>query len=663
MLSVTAKQIVAADVTVQAPADVVYSGKAQQQKPVVKDGDKVLVEGVDYELTYSGNATDAGTVTVTVTGKGDYAGSVDVAYQIAPAPLTVATESANKVYDGKPLTAGGKVDGLVNGETVAFKLVGSQTKVGSSDNAYRIEWSGTAKRANYRLEAETIGKLTVTESADEVVVTTTGGTFTYDGTSHGATVKVANLPEGYSLETAESAASAKDVSDGEVAATADVLVIKNAEGEDVTSKLNVKFVDGTIKIEPAKLTVTTPSVSKLYDGEALTAEGRVSGFVNGEAATFKTTGSQTEVGSSANGYELVWDGSAKAANYTVEEELGTLAVSAQSINPDDAGAFGGVTVGYLADTVYNGAEQRFEPEVVDKDGKALAKGRDYELSFSGDAKNVGEVTVTVIGKGNYAGSVERTYHITPAPLTVTTGSDSKIYDGSELVNGELSIEGLQGEDRVTAATTGSQTEVGSSENTYRITWGDVDAANYVIDEHLGTLAVTPAPEPPTPEPTPTPTPDPAPTPTPNPDDGTTPGTTPDGGTTPGSTPNPGNGSTPAQASIPAPAAAGPLDALADVLEGAYESVTGSPEADNPVEEERIYEAENPLGRESVEDHCWVHWYMIVGMALTAIYGLAAALRRKNHERKLRNDMNDVLGDGDGKDSSGSPAAKPAGMEA
>ena len=662
VLSVTAKQIAAADMTVRAPADVVYSGKAQQQKPVVKDGDKVLVEGVDYELAYSGNATDAGTVTVAVIGKGDYAGSIDVAYRIAPAPLTVATESANKVYDGKPLTAGGKVDGLVNGETVEFKVVGSQTKVGESDNAYKIEWNGTAKRANYRLEAEIIGKLTVTESADEVVVTTTGGTFTYDGASHGATVKVANLPEGYSLETAESAASAKDVSDGEVAATADVLVIKNAQGEDVTSKLNVKFVDGTIKVEPAKLTVTTPSVTKVFDGDALAAEGRVSGFVNGETATFKTTGSQTEVGSSVNGYELVWDGSAKAANYTVEENLGTLTVSAQSINPDDAGAFGGVTVGYLADTVYNGADQRFEPEVVDKDGRALVKGLDYELSFSGDVKNVGEVIATVIGKGNFAGSVERTYRITPAPLTVTTGSDSKIYDGSELTNSELSIEGLQGEDRVTAATTGSQTEVGSSENTYRITWGDVDAVNYVIDEHLGTLTVTPAPVPPTPNPDDGTNPTPEPTPSPTPDDGSTPGTTPDG-TTPGSTPNPGNGSTPASASTPAPAAAGPLDALADVLEGAYESVTGGPEADNPVEEERIYDAENPLGRESVEDRCWVHWYMIVGMVLTAVYGLAAALRRKNHERKLRNDMNDVLGDGDGKDPSGSPAAKPAGMEA
>ena len=461
VLSVTAKQIAAADMTVQAPADVVYSGKAQQQKPVVKDGDKALAEGVDYELTYSGNATDAGTVTVTVTGKGDYAGSVDVAYQITPAPLTVVTESANKVYDGKPLIAGGKVDGLVNGETVELKLVGSQIKVGSSDNAYKIEWNGTAKRANYRLEAESIGKLTVTESADEVVVTTTGGTFAYDGASHGAAVTVGTLPEGYTLEAAASSATATSVSDGEVAATADVLVIKNAQGEDVTSKLNVKFVDGTIKVEPAKLTVTTPSASKPYDGQALTAEGKASGFVNGETATLKTTtGGQTTVGTSENGYELVWDGNAKAENYTVEENLGTLTVSAQSIDPDDAGAFGGVTVGYLTDTVYNGADQRFEPEVVDKDGRALVKGRDYELSFSGDVKNVGEVTVAVVGKGNYAGSVERTYRIAPASLMVTTGSDSKIYDGSELVNNELSIEGLQGEDRVTAAATGSQNRGG-----------------------------------------------------------------------------------------------------------------------------------------------------------------------------------------------------------
>ena len=75
----------------------------------------------------------------------------------------------------------------------------------------------------------------MTEYADEIVVTTTGGTFTYDGQSHGATVEVSALPAGYSLETAASSASATDVTVEAVAATCDTLVIKNAAGEDVTS--------------------------------------------------------------------------------------------------------------------------------------------------------------------------------------------------------------------------------------------------------------------------------------------------------------------------------------------------------------------------------------------------------------------------------------------
>ena len=93
-----------------------------------------------------------------------------------------------------------------------------------------------------------------------------------------------------------------------VKATCDTLVIKNAAGVDVTDKLNIKKVDGTIVINKAPLTVVTPSDSKVYDGEALTKAGEINGFVNGETATFATTGSQkdTEVGSSSNSYEITW---------------------------------------------------------------------------------------------------------------------------------------------------------------------------------------------------------------------------------------------------------------------------------------------------------------------------------------------------------------------
>ena len=94
--------------------------------------------------------------------------------------------------------------------------------------------------------------------------------------------------------------------------------------------------------------------------------------------------------------------------------------------------------------------------------------------------------------------------------------------------------------------------------------------------------------------------------------------------------------------------------MAEALEDVYEAVTGDVEA---APEEQIYDEENPLGAFSEETHhCWVHFYMIIGLVLTALYGAAVALRRGNHTRKLRKDMNDVLGGGDGKDPSGSPAA-------
>ena len=50
-LSITAKAVTDKDMTVTAPADVPYSGKSQQQKPVVKDGEKVLEESKDYTLS------------------------------------------------------------------------------------------------------------------------------------------------------------------------------------------------------------------------------------------------------------------------------------------------------------------------------------------------------------------------------------------------------------------------------------------------------------------------------------------------------------------------------------------------------------------------------------------------------------------------------------
>ena len=164
-LKITPKEIVPGennkDLTATAPEDVVYNGESQQQKPIVKDGDKVLEEGKDYTLTYSEDTTNAGTVTVTITGKGNYGSKFEVTYKITRAPLKITTNSAEKTYDGSALTADGKIEGLVKGETATLKTTGSQTEVGESKNTYEIEWGDATKASNYKIAEEDIGTLKI----------------------------------------------------------------------------------------------------------------------------------------------------------------------------------------------------------------------------------------------------------------------------------------------------------------------------------------------------------------------------------------------------------------------------------------------------------------------------------------------------------------------
>ena len=147
-------------------SDLVYNGKSQEQKPTVTNKEGVaLIEGVDYEISFSDDTVNAGTVTVTVSGIGNYTGVATRIYQITPAPYTVVTDSAEKVYNGEPLTAGGKIEGIVDGEDADFEVTGSQTEVGTSANTYVVKWNKSAKQSNYEFKGETLGTLTVTAPA------------------------------------------------------------------------------------------------------------------------------------------------------------------------------------------------------------------------------------------------------------------------------------------------------------------------------------------------------------------------------------------------------------------------------------------------------------------------------------------------------------------
>ena len=498
VLEVTPKSVTAEGFSVEGLNDVTYNGLAQQQEPTVKDGDKTLTKDKDYTLSFTEDVTNVGTVRVTVTGKGNYTGSADVAYQILPAKLIVTTPSDSMVYNGKPLTAEGSIEGFVNNETAVFETTGSQTEVGESENTYAIHWSDegtTAKRSNYTVE-EHIGTLTVTEYADEIVAVANDVTMTYDGMPHRAEVTVTGVPEGYSVKTAWSGAEATDVTGADgLVANVDEIVVVNAEGKDVTNSLKITKKPGKLVIEPKELTVVTMGASKPYDGTPLTANGKIEGFVNGETAAFAVIGSQTEVGECTNAYTIEWSGNAKQGNYTVKEELGKLEVTKSQaaivivpkggkktydgtpLVSEGADAYG-LPAGFTCEATTKGSVTNVGSGVAEIDTYAIknADGKDVTDQFG----NVSTGFATLL--------------VTKRPVTVVSEDASKVYDGTPLTKHEAGVtEGsmVDGESFVYEFT-GTQTVAGESANSFIISAGDgTNLDNYEITKRDGTLKVEP----------------------------------------------------------------------------------------------------------------------------------------------------------------------------
>ena len=164
-------------VEVSTPADVPYNGQDQTWEPTVKDAEgKALVKDTDYTVSYDKDdrTNVTGTITVTITGNGNYTGTVTRTYQITPKPVTITTNSNEKVFDNTALTADGSVEGIVEGETYSFTVTGSQTWVGRSANTYEMVWDTednhyTAKQSNY-VVSENVGTLTVTDGTPETPV-------------------------------------------------------------------------------------------------------------------------------------------------------------------------------------------------------------------------------------------------------------------------------------------------------------------------------------------------------------------------------------------------------------------------------------------------------------------------------------------------------------
>ena len=156
-------------IVVTDPMNSKYDGQEHKNQIEVKDTKtgKTLTKNTDYTLQYSDDAINAGTVTITVKGIGNYTGEFSRDYQITPRNVTLTSATDRKEYDGKALT-NNKVtvdgDGFAQGEGATYHVTGTQTQPGESENAFTYTLKQGTLAENYNI-TEVKGKLKVTGSA------------------------------------------------------------------------------------------------------------------------------------------------------------------------------------------------------------------------------------------------------------------------------------------------------------------------------------------------------------------------------------------------------------------------------------------------------------------------------------------------------------------
>ncbi|WP_417294787.1 S-layer homology domain-containing protein [Ellagibacter isourolithinifaciens] len=85
------------EVTMEVPAQT-YTGSPLCPEPTVRFGDKTLVCGEDYDVSYANNV-DAGTATAVVVGKGEFSGERIIDFEIAPLDISSAVAEEPRIVE------------------------------------------------------------------------------------------------------------------------------------------------------------------------------------------------------------------------------------------------------------------------------------------------------------------------------------------------------------------------------------------------------------------------------------------------------------------------------------------------------------------------------------------------------------------------------------
>ena len=267
--------------------------------------------------------------------------------------VVLRSKDLTKQYDGRPLENGDEPlaieNGWAEGEGATYTFTGSQTLVGSSANAFTYTLNDNTKADNYNID-KSEGKLIVRDRDQKyaINVEANSATYTYNGkeqVAEGLKATTFTTSDGgvYTVEGLTARAAGTSAGSYTVEITGEPIV-RDIDGNDVTSQFAITETPGTLFIEKAKLTITAGSASKPYDGEPLTAHftESIEGVVDGEHVVendLEYDGSQIEIGTSSNAVrresvrvettgllEIILGGEDTTSNYDIQLNPGTLVV-------------------------------------------------------------------------------------------------------------------------------------------------------------------------------------------------------------------------------------------------------------------------------------------------------------------------------------------------
>ena len=375
-------------------ASVEYDGTEKKPTVTVKDGDKKLEAETDYTVVFSDN-TNAGTATVTVTGKGNYTGTRNTTFEITKKPLTAAmitvsgyTTADGFIYNGKNQTP-----------TV---VVRDGTALKASD--YVITNNGGVNQGTYH-----------------AIVTATGnysGEFDYPYVIAKRSIEGAKVTL-YELESYVYDGKAKKPGVKEVAFGEDVIP---TAGYAVAYSNNTDAGTASVTVTGQGNYTGTLTTEFTIERQSLTADMII---LSNEEYVYNGATQKPVVVLMNGGTEMVLD-----TDYTLTNE-GGVSVGVYDVIANGKGNYNGMATKQFSiiskgigsfdvtlsteQVVYTGSEHR--PTVTVKDGdKTLTPGSEFSVSYT-DNTNAGTATVTITGQGEYSGTTTKTFIIKPKPLT------------------------------------------------------------------------------------------------------------------------------------------------------------------------------------------------------------------------------------------------------